>query len=184
MGRARSMRPRAIIRPLWSTTTAVTAMSICAAWACALRTIWIAFSPGIAIAFSRLPPTHNPTPCQPSAVRPCGRALRRALGRPQRQSHRLFYSETTWDEAVCIGEQKPSLGLEQEGSGMSVPREIGHIVLNVTDVERSTRFYRDVVGFQVSRYRPDGTGAFLTCGVVHHNLALFKAPAGARPPGK
>src|SRR5262249_32113458 len=64
---------------------------------------------------------------------------------------------------------------------MSVPKEIGHIVLNVTDVERSTRFYRDVVGFQVSRYRPDGTGAFLTCGVVHHNLALFRAPAGARP---
>src|SRR6266850_721156 len=67
---------------------------------------------------------------------------------------------------------------------MSVPKEIGHIVLNVTDVERSTRFYRDVVGFQVSRYRPDGSGAFLTCGVVHHNLALFKAPAGARPTEK
>ena len=67
---------------------------------------------------------------------------------------------------------------------MGVPKEIGHIVLNVTDVERSTRFYRDVVGFQVSRYRPDGTGAFLTCGVVHHNLALFKAPAGARPAEK
>jgi catechol 2,3-dioxygenase len=64
---------------------------------------------------------------------------------------------------------------------MSVPTEIGHLVLNVTDVERSTRFYRDVVGFQVSRYRPDGSGAFLTCGVIHHNLALFKAPAGARP---
>src|SRR5438128_11342761 len=68
-----------------------------------------------------------------------------------------------------------------EGVEMSVPKEIGHIVLNVTDVERSTRFYRDVVGFQVSRYRPDGSGAFLTCGVVHHNLALFKAPPGARP---
>jgi catechol 2,3-dioxygenase len=64
---------------------------------------------------------------------------------------------------------------------MSVPKEIGHVVLNVSDVERSTKFYRDVVGFQVSRYRPDGTGAFLTCGVVHHNLALFKAPEGAQP---
>lgn len=64
---------------------------------------------------------------------------------------------------------------------MSVPQEIGHLVLNVTDVERSTKFYRDVVGFQVARYRPDGTGAFLTCGVIHHNLALFKAPPGAQP---
>jgi len=66
----------------------------------------------------------------------------------------------------------------------SVPREIGHVVLNVTDVERSTRFYRDVVGFQVSRFRPDGSAAFLTCGIVHHNLALFRAPAEARPAQK
>ena len=64
---------------------------------------------------------------------------------------------------------------------MSALREIGHLVLNVTDVERSTAFYRDVVGFQVARYRPNGTGTFLTCGVVHHNLALFKAPEGAQP---
>jgi catechol 2,3-dioxygenase len=63
---------------------------------------------------------------------------------------------------------------------MSVPKEIGHVVLNVRDVERSTKFYRDVVGFQVSRFRPDGSGAFLTCGIIHHNLALFKAPEGAQ----
>jgi len=67
---------------------------------------------------------------------------------------------------------------------MSVPRDIGHLVLNVTDVARSTKFYRDVVGFQVARYRPDGSGAFLTCGIVHHNLALFKAPDGAQPARK
>jgi catechol-2,3-dioxygenase len=41
---------------------------------------------------------------------------------------------------------------------MSVPKEIGHIVLNVTDVERSTLFYRDVVGlnhfaFKVESYQ-------------------------------
>jgi len=64
---------------------------------------------------------------------------------------------------------------------MSIPREMGHVVLNVTDVEKSTKFYRDVVGFQVSRHRADWTAAFLTCGVVHHNLALFKAPEGAHP---
>jgi 2,3-dihydroxy-p-cumate/2,3-dihydroxybenzoate 3,4-dioxygenase len=63
----------------------------------------------------------------------------------------------------------------------SVPKEIGHLVLNVTDVARSTAFYRDVVGFQVSRFRPDVSGAFFTCGIVHHNLALFKAPADAQP---
>jgi catechol-2,3-dioxygenase len=64
---------------------------------------------------------------------------------------------------------------------VSVPKEIGHLVLNVSDVARSTAFYRDVVGFQVARYGPDGNRTFLTCGVMHHNLALFKAPAGAQP---
>lgn len=64
---------------------------------------------------------------------------------------------------------------------MSVPRAIGHIVLNVSDVERSVKFYRDIVGFQVSRYQPGGSTAFLTCGTIHHDLALFKAPDGARP---
>lgn len=64
---------------------------------------------------------------------------------------------------------------------MSIPQEMGHVVLNVADVEKSTKFYSDVVGFQVTKHRPDWTGAFLTCGVVHHNLALFKAPEGAEP---
>lgn len=64
---------------------------------------------------------------------------------------------------------------------MSVPRAIGHVVLNVSDVERSVQFYRDIIGFQVSRYQPGGNTAFLTCGRIHHDLALFKAPEGARP---
>lgn len=67
---------------------------------------------------------------------------------------------------------------------MSQPRTIGHIVLNVSDVERSASFYRNVVGFELARMRPDKSGAFLTCGVVHHNLALFKAPPGATPAKK
>ena len=67
---------------------------------------------------------------------------------------------------------------------MSIPRTIGHLVLNVADVERSTAFYRDIVGFELARMRPDRSGAFLACGVVHHNLALFKAPPGARPAEK
>ncbi|WP_218673892.1 VOC family protein, partial [Candidatus Entotheonella palauensis] len=75
-----------------------------------------------------------------------------------------------------IVSQMDSIPQSRKDMDMSIPREIGHLVLNVTDVERSTAFYRDVVGFQVARYRPDGTGTFLTCGVVHHNLALFKAP--------
>ena len=63
---------------------------------------------------------------------------------------------------------------------MSEPDAIGHLVLNVSDVERSVQFYRDLVGFKVS-YQPGPNMAFLNCGKVHHDLALFKAPAGARP---
>ncbi len=65
---------------------------------------------------------------------------------------------------------------------MNVPKEIGHLVLNVTDVKKSTIFYRDVVGFRVFRYRPDGKGTFFTCGVVHHNLAQGGSACGSCPP--
>ena len=65
----------------------------------------------------------------------------------------------------------------------SAPKEIGHLVINVTDVDRSVAFYCDVVGFQLSRHFPgSGGGAFLTCGVIHHNLALSRAVEGAPPP--
>jgi catechol 2,3-dioxygenase len=63
------------------------------------------------------------------------------------------------------------------------PKEIGHLVINVTDVDKSVEFYRDVVGFEITRYRP-GIGAFMSCGVIHHNLALSKASPDAPRPQK
>ncbi len=66
---------------------------------------------------------------------------------------------------------------------MSLPQEIGHIVLNVSDIDRSVDFYTNVVGFQITRHTP-GKIAFLTCGVIHHNLALFKADDDAVRPRK
>jgi len=56
---------------------------------------------------------------------------------------------------------------------MPYPKRIGHIVLNVKDVEASTKFYTDILGFQIALQKEDA--AFLTCGKVHHDLALFKA---------
>jgi len=64
---------------------------------------------------------------------------------------------------------------------MGKPRKVGHLVLNVKDVEASTRFYTEVLGFDIAVQRPDGSGTFLTCGEQHHDLALFKAPEGAEP---
>lgn len=62
---------------------------------------------------------------------------------------------------------------------MAKPMRVGHLVLNVKDLAASTRFYTDILGFEVSRQTP--TGTFLTCGKIHHDLALFQAPEDALP---
>jgi catechol 2,3-dioxygenase len=48
---------------------------------------------------------------------------------------------------------------------------IGHIHLKVADLERSIRFYRDVLGFDlVSRF--GSQAAFLSVGGYHHHIGL------------
>jgi catechol 2,3-dioxygenase-like lactoylglutathione lyase family enzyme len=55
-------------------------------------------------------------------------------------------------------------------------RKIGHVVLNVTDLERSLRFYTEVLGLKVSDRYPDtmvpGGMIFLRCNTDHHGVAL------------
>jgi len=62
---------------------------------------------------------------------------------------------------------------------MAKPKRVGHRVLNVKDLAASTQFYTEMLGFQISRQRE--TGTFLTCGKIHHDVALFQAPADALP---
>jgi catechol 2,3-dioxygenase len=62
---------------------------------------------------------------------------------------------------------------------MPTPKRVGHVVLNVSNVEASTKFYTEVLGFEISRQTDFGT--FLTCGKIHHDVALFQAPEGAQP---
>ncbi len=62
---------------------------------------------------------------------------------------------------------------------MFKPKRIGHLVINVKDVEVSEKFYTEILGFEVAVKRPFGT--FLTCGKIHHDLALFQAPEDAQP---
>ena len=48
---------------------------------------------------------------------------------------------------------------------------IGHVHLKVTDIERSVRFYADVLGMDVTaRYGDDA--AFMSYGGYHHHLGL------------
>jgi catechol 2,3-dioxygenase len=54
--------------------------------------------------------------------------------------------------------------------------KLGHVVLNVRDVERSARFYTEMLGFQISDVYPEemvpGGMVFLRCNPDHHGIAL------------
>lgn len=56
--------------------------------------------------------------------------------------------------------------------------KVGHVVLNVKDVEASAKFYTEALGMEVMLLR-EGNAAFLSFGTQHHDIALFKAPEGA-----
>ena len=59
--------------------------------------------------------------------------------------------------------------------------KVGHVGLYVKDLERSTRFYTQILGFQVSDAIPPGEvpggAVFLRCATDHHAIALFGATA-------
>jgi len=54
--------------------------------------------------------------------------------------------------------------------------KLGHIVINCADLERSLKFYTEIMGFEVSDIYPSdmapGGMAFLRCGPDHHTIAL------------
>ena len=58
---------------------------------------------------------------------------------------------------------------------------IGHVHLKVADLERSLKFYRDVLGFEVTTTRPGAV--FLSAGGYHHHIALNTWESlGGQPP--
>jgi catechol 2,3-dioxygenase-like lactoylglutathione lyase family enzyme len=60
-------------------------------------------------------------------------------------------------------------------------RKIGHVVLNVTDLERALAFYTGVLGLEVSDRYPDamvpGGMVFLRLNTDHHGVALVGGAA-------
>ena len=60
-------------------------------------------------------------------------------------------------------------------------RKIGHVVLNVTDLEAALRFYTGVLGLEISDRYPDtmvpGGMIFLRCNTDHHGVALVGGAA-------
>ena len=58
---------------------------------------------------------------------------------------------------------------------------LGHIVLNVSDLKKSERFYRTVLGLKVSARNTRTKMTFLSYGREHHDVALMQCPTGAKP---
>ena len=62
---------------------------------------------------------------------------------------------------------------------MSTPirtRKISHVLLHVADIERSVKFYTDILGFKESDRNQLGM-VFLRNGTDHHTFGLVPGPA-------
>jgi len=60
---------------------------------------------------------------------------------------------------------------------------IGHVHLKVADLERALKFYRDVLGFEITT-RYGSQAVFLSAGGYHHHIALntWESLGGPPPP--
>jgi catechol 2,3-dioxygenase-like lactoylglutathione lyase family enzyme len=68
-------------------------------------------------------------------------------------------------------EVKPSSQSASRPSPVKI-RKIGHVVIQVRDLERSMKFYTEVLNFRVSDRSPEGA-VFLTSLGEHHTVGLF-----------
>jgi catechol 2,3-dioxygenase-like lactoylglutathione lyase family enzyme len=59
-----------------------------------------------------------------------------------------------------------------------IPEKLAHIVVNTPDIDRSTAFYRDVLGFKLSDWS-EHQMSFLRCNPEHHSIAFNAAPHAA-----
>jgi len=59
---------------------------------------------------------------------------------------------------------------------------LGHVVFYVKDLERSLRFYRDLLGFKEVGRIFNGAAAALTSGRTHHELLLIQVGDAPGPP--
>lgn len=62
-------------------------------------------------------------------------------------------------------------------------QRVGHVVIRMRDLEAAKRFYRDILGMQISGER-EGFGVFFRFNDYHHDIAVFKAPDDAEPPNE
>ena len=66
------------------------------------------------------------------------------------------------------------------GAGLGLKR-LQHLVLWVADVERSVRFYRDLLGFEVTKRYPNAAFLKIAGSADDHNLGLFEQSGVSAP---
>ena len=62
---------------------------------------------------------------------------------------------------------------------MARVNKVGHVVLNVRDLDASIKFYTEGLGMELMSRNQERHMAFLSFGIQHHDIALFRAPEGA-----
>lgn len=60
-------------------------------------------------------------------------------------------------------------------------RKLGHVVINVSDLDASIKFYQKAVGAEVVSLNRDGKIAFLSLGNQHHDIGLVQRATGPAP---
>ena len=60
-------------------------------------------------------------------------------------------------------------------------KRLQHLVLWVSDVDRSVRFYQDVVGLEVKRKYPNAAFMKIPGSEDDHNLGIFEQPGAGKP---
>jgi catechol-2,3-dioxygenase len=60
-------------------------------------------------------------------------------------------------------------------------RKLGHVVLSVSDAQKSKEFYVRALGLKVAYDAPEHGAVFLSFGTQHHDLALFQRATGEAP---
>jgi catechol 2,3-dioxygenase-like lactoylglutathione lyase family enzyme len=87
-------------------------------------------------------------------------------------------------EALASDEAKSMRAKGPDGPLPFKIQKLGHVVLFVTDLDRSVDFYTRILGFKVSDFYPDtmmdGRMVFMRCNADHHGVALV---GGANEPG-
>lgn len=96
----------------------------------------------------------------------------RVAVRPRIEQHYMPTPEPNAPAHIARpGERAPAIF----HTGPVAPRRLGHVLYGTPDIEGSTRFLTEVVGFRVSDTSP-GIIAFLRCSPDHHNIGLMNCP--------